>query len=102
MWVVIFNHYAESPTFVIAVTGVAVWFVARERGFWGAMLMAVVLVFTSIARTDLTPSHLRHGVLLSYRLTTLPLVVAWMAIQLDLHVGKFTPPCKGSAKLGIS
>ena len=30
IWMVIFNHMAESPTFVIAVSGVAAWFFMKE------------------------------------------------------------------------
>src|SRR5690606_950916 len=31
LWVVIFNHMAESPTFVIAMAGIAIWYVSSPR-----------------------------------------------------------------------
>jgi hypothetical protein len=41
VFVVIFNHQAERPSFVIAATGVAIWFVQSPRG---ALRLALVLL----------------------------------------------------------
>ena len=34
VYMVIFNHQSESPSFVIAVTGIAIWFVITPRSWW--------------------------------------------------------------------
>ncbi|MEO6038082.1 MAG: glycosyltransferase 87 family protein, partial [Saprospiraceae bacterium] len=38
LWVVIFNHKAESPTYIIAMCGAALWFCSSEKKTWEKLL----------------------------------------------------------------
>ena len=40
---VLFNHQAESPSYSIAMIGVAVWYAASERAWWRTVLMLFLL-----------------------------------------------------------
>ncbi len=83
VWVVVFNHKAESPTFVIAVSGVALWYVAQERGALDRALLLAVLVLTVLSPTELFPVGVRTGFLLPWRLKVLPCILAWAKILHD-------------------
>jgi hypothetical protein len=79
---VIFNHQAESPTFVIAITGVAIWFAAIERpsrGEWA--LLAFLAVCTILASSDLMPRAIQRDFFDRYRFKTVPLIVLWIELQ---------------------
>ena len=79
---VIFNHQAESPTFVIAITGVAIWFTAIERpsrGEWA--LLGFIVLCTILASSDLMPRAIQRDFFDRYRFKTVPLIVLWVELQ---------------------
>lgn len=75
IWLVIFNHMAESPTFVIAMTGVALWFVpaAKDRGTVALFVLAFLL--TSLSATDLFPRGVREVWVKPYVLKAVPCIL---------------------------
>jgi hypothetical protein len=83
VWAVIFNHKAESPTFVIAVSGVGLWYVAQRRNTLDLVLLLFVFVLTSLSPTDLFPAGVRSGVILHWRLKALPCILVWVKILYD-------------------
>jgi hypothetical protein len=84
IFLVIFNHKAESPMFILAVTGVALWFVTSEMVSWRIVLVSFVLVLTSLASTDLVPRHLRDTWTTPLALKALPCIAAWVVIEAEL------------------
>lgn len=84
IWVVIFNHKAESPTFVIAMCGIALWYVSGTAGWWrrGALIGAFLLV--SLSPTDLFPGRLRNGLVRPFKLKALPAVAIWIWGQVEM------------------
>jgi hypothetical protein len=81
MFCVLFNHKAESPTFVVAAAGVAIWFVvsARDRLAWGAF--ALFVVGTVLSASDAMPEALQEQVFEPYRFKTIPVLVVWILTQ---------------------
>jgi hypothetical protein len=84
MFCVIFNHKAESPTFVVAVAGVAIWFVtsARDRVAWA--VLALVIVGTVLSSSDAMPKALQGKIFEPYRVKTIPVLVVWVVTQVHL------------------
>lgn len=79
---VIFNHQAESPTFVVAITGVAIWFAAIEHpSRWEWALLGFIAVFTVLASSDLMPHAIQRDLFDRYRFKTVPLIVLWIELQ---------------------
>lgn len=77
--VVIFSSSAESPTFVIAVTGIATWYVIQD-GMKPALknaLLFFVLLLTCLSATDLFPAYVRNHYIRPYSLKALPCFVVW-------------------------
>jgi hypothetical protein len=84
VFLVIFNHKAESPMFILAVTGVAIWYSAFPQNCVRNFAMALVLVVTSLASTDLVPRHWRDTITTPLVLKTVPCILAWLVMQFDL------------------
>lgn len=75
IWMVIFNHMAESPTFVLAMTGVAIWYVSGERRWWDHLLFAFAFVLTSLSPTDLFPRWIFEEWVKPYALKAVPCIL---------------------------
>lgn len=84
VYVVIFNHMAESPTYVIAVLGVALWYVSRKPTPLDTALAAATFVLTCLASTDLVPPAVRARVVAPYMLKAVPCIAVWIKLQYDL------------------
>ncbi len=88
IWVVIFNHKAESPTFVIAVSGVAIWFMSQRLSRLNLALLGLTVVFTVLSPTDLFPRSLQNSFVQPYVLKALPCILIWVKISADLLLFK--------------
>lgn len=84
IWIIIFNHKAESPTYVIAITGVAVWFANQKIKSVNVILLILAFIFTILSPTDLFPEYLRDNFMIPYDLKVLPCALIWFKIIFDL------------------
>lgn len=97
---VLFNHQAESPSYVIAMIGVAMWFAASPRAGWRTGLLIACLVIVNLASTDLMPRTWYREYYVPYLLKTVPLIPAWLAMQLELHGIVSNPGTSELAEMG--
>lgn len=81
VYCVIFNQKAEPQSYVIALTGIAIWYVVSPRSGWHTALLAIALILTSglspipdFIKAPLTPLIRRP----------LPCAVAWLVMQAEL------------------
>ncbi len=84
IWVVIFNHKAESPTFVIAMAGASIWFVVSEKNRLNIALFILAFLFTSLSPTDIFPRFIRNDFIKPYAIKALPCVLIWIKINYDM------------------
>jgi hypothetical protein len=97
IWVVIFNHKAESPTYIIAVAGAGIWAVAEPPSWLRSLLLSFVFLLTELAATDLFPKSWRMSYIQPYSLKALPCVILWSYIALRLLTWPATaPPSSGT------
>jgi len=80
LWVVIFNHKAESPTFIIAMCGVALWWCMAEKTTWEKVLLWTTFVLVSLSPTDIFPAALRRAVVQPYVLKAVPCIAIWCIV----------------------
>ncbi|MGI8468917.1 MAG: glycosyltransferase family 87 protein [Pyrinomonadaceae bacterium] len=85
IFLVIFNQSAESPTYITAVTGAAIWFADSRKNIADYILIFLVLVFTSLGSTSVFPSAWRHNFFEAYGLKVVPCFLVWLKIQYELH-----------------
>ncbi len=83
IWVIIFNHKAESPTYIIAVAGVGIWYFSEQALVWRKVLMAFVFVFTCLSPSDIFPEVIRHY-FEAHTVKALPCIVVWTVIWVEI------------------
>jgi hypothetical protein len=83
--VVLFSSSSESATYIIAIPGVALWFILSRQDFprQALALLFFVLLFTSISSTDLVPSAFKSKFIIGYSLKALGCFLVWLAIALQ-------------------
>lgn len=91
IWVVIFNHKAESPTYCIALGGIATWFVMNEKTDARKIVMLLAFLLVALSPTDLFPKYVRVNFIEPYALKALMPVAIWLWITWDLLAKKFSP-----------
>jgi hypothetical protein len=87
IWVIIFNHKAESSTFIFAMSGIALWYFMQERNLIYLALAIFAFIFTSLSQTDIFPAFIRHEYLLPYSFKVVPSIVIWVVISCQLFAG---------------
>jgi len=88
---IIFSSSSESPTYIIAFAGVAIWYVNAPRPVsgWDIFLLVFALVITSFSPTDLFPHYLSDHYTKRYALKALPCFVIWLKIVYETLTRKF-------------
>ena len=84
IWMVIFNHKAESPTFIIAISGVAIWYFTQEKSKLNLVLLLFVFVFSILSPTELMPSIIDDELVIPYVLKAVPCIFVWFKLNYDL------------------
>ncbi|HTU24547.1 MAG TPA: glycosyltransferase family 87 protein [Pirellulales bacterium] len=91
VWLVIFNHKAESPTYVVAVTGLAIWFVAARRSLLDVILLTGTYLLTCWSHTDLFPRSFRRSVVGPYQIKALGSLFVWPRMVYNQLLQPATP-----------
>lgn len=84
---VIFSSSSESPTYVIAVTGAALWWVLQNDShkFFNLILVLLLFFLTILSPTDLFPSYLDKKIVEPYALKVFPCFIIWVIVTLQLY-----------------
>jgi hypothetical protein len=92
IFTVIFSSGSESPTYIIAFVGVAVWFMNLDRPVtkFEIALLVFTLIVTSLSPSDLFPQSINRQYIKPYALKALPCFIIWLKIiyeslTRDLH-----------------
>ncbi|RLD41290.1 MAG: DUF2029 domain-containing protein [Bacteroidetes bacterium] len=88
IWIIIFNHKAESPTYIIAMAGIGIWFFAQKRTIFNTVLLALAFVFISFTLTDLFPREMRQF-LYDYYIKAIPAILIWVMLIYQMVSGSF-------------
>jgi hypothetical protein len=88
LWVVIFNHKSESPTFIIPVAGVGLWFFSRPYSNLNLILLLTVLVFTELSPSDIFPPYVRQHIFAPIHIKVIPCFLVWATILTTFYSGK--------------
>lgn len=85
IWVVIFSHKAESPSYVIAVTGTALWFTAQDEfRMRNIALIIFMFLFTCLSSTDIFPRIFRKFFITPYGIKAVPCIVIFFVCAYQL------------------
>jgi hypothetical protein len=84
IWVVIFNHKAESPSYAIAMIGITFWYFSVPRKHGDTVLLLSAIFIVSILFSDLTPRLFRNNYSYPYHLKVLPTTLIWIRIVVEM------------------
>lgn len=81
IFTVIFSSGSESPTYIIAFAGIAIWFMVQQnpKKGWIIALFIFAFILTSLSPTDIFPRPVKEFIRL-YSLKALPCVIIWLTI----------------------
>jgi hypothetical protein len=93
LFTVIFSTGSESPTYIIAFAGVAIWYMNLDRPVTGfeIFLLIFALVITSLSPSDLFPKFINRTYIKPYALKALPCFVIWLKIIYETLTRDFKP-----------
>ena len=83
IWMVIFNHKAESPTYIIVMAGIGIWYFARERGRVDTVLLILSFLLITMSVSDLVPASVRNGFVRPYGIKAVMAIVIWFTIVVE-------------------
>ncbi|MEO8885423.1 MAG: glycosyltransferase family 87 protein [Mucilaginibacter sp.] len=89
---VIFSTGSESPTYIIAFTGVAIWFINTSKpvSYIDISLLIFAFILTSLSPSDLFPKYLKVNYVDPYALKALPCFLIWLKIIYETWFRKFS------------
>ena len=91
IWTVIFNHRAESPTFIIAMAGIVIWFFSQVPKKENIILLVLAIIFTCLSPSDIFPKHIRDNFFEVYVIKAVPCILIWCKIIYELLFDKLKP-----------
>ena len=95
--IVIFSSSAESPTYIIAMCGVAIWYVIQlPRNYFSLIVVMFAFILTSLSTTDVFPAGIKINVIRPYGLKALPCLMVWVILCFQLLTREFRKPLTAS------
>lgn len=95
LFLVLFSSGSESPTYIIAVSGVMLWFLMQKKPTkWDTGLLIFVIIFTCFAFSDLFPKFVKEELFMKYSTKAIPCIVVWFRIMYELMTRDFAKDYK--------
>ncbi|WP_294244357.1 glycosyltransferase family 87 protein [uncultured Chryseobacterium sp.] len=90
LFLVLFSSSSESPTYIIAVTGVMIWFfLQKKRTPLVTGLLVFVIIFTCFSTSDLFPKFIKEHYIIKYSLKAVPCIIVWLRVSYELLTRDF-------------
>jgi hypothetical protein len=98
LFLVLFSSGSESPTYIIAVSGVMIWFLMQKNiSKLDIALLVFVMVLTCFGFSDLFPKFVKEEYIMKYSLKAVPCILVWLKISYELMTKDFENDYKLSA-----
>ena len=90
LFVVLFSSGSESPTYIIAVAGVMIWFLMQKTiSKVNVGILIFVMIFTCFAFSDLFPKSIKEEIFVKYSTKAIPCIVVWFRVMYELLTKDF-------------
>lgn len=90
LFLVLFSSGSESPTYIIAVAGVMIWFLMQKKlTKIDIGLLIFVMIFTCFAFSDLFPKSIKEEIFVKYSTKAIPCIVVWFRVMYELLTKDF-------------
>ncbi|MEJ5050250.1 glycosyltransferase family 87 protein [Chryseobacterium culicis] len=90
LFLVLFSSGSESPTYIITVAGVMIWFfLQKEKTPFLIGLLVLVIIFTCFSTSDLFPASIKKNYIIKYSLKAVPCIIIWFRVVYELLTKDF-------------
>jgi hypothetical protein len=80
IWMVIFNHKAESPTYIIVMAGIGIWYWTQPSDPLQRTLLLLSFLLVTMSVSDLVPAPVRNGFIRPYGIKAVMAIIVWFRI----------------------
>ena len=93
LFTVLFSTGSESSSYIIAISGVCVWYFAApwQRGKADIWLLVFVFMLSSMGSSDLYPRVIKREYIQAYSLKALPCLIVWLKLCWEMMVKNYEP-----------
>ncbi|MFC2490148.1 MAG: glycosyltransferase family 87 protein [Prevotella sp.] len=93
LFTVLFSTGSESSSYIIALSGVCVWYFAApwQRGKADIWLLVFVFLLSSMGSSDLYPRVVKREYIQAYSLKALPCLIVWLKLCWEMMVKNYQP-----------
>ena len=93
LFTVLFSTGSESSSYIIALSGVCVWYFAApwQRGKADIWLLVFVFMLSSMGSSDLYPRVIKREYIQAYSLKALPCLIVWLKLCWEMMVKNYEP-----------
>ena len=93
IFIVLFSTGSENSTYIIAIIGIAIWFLIQKKPLNKYLLILFVfaLFLTLFANSDLIPAFIRREIIRPYSLKALPSLLVWFVLVYQLVTFRKAP-----------
>ncbi len=89
MFPVLFSTSSESPTYIIALPAVCIWYVMQPYTRRNNIFMFFAIILISFSHSDLLTPWVRKNIAIPYAIKALPCLVLWLMIAYDIYARKY-------------
>lgn len=104
MCIILFSTGSESSGYIIAISGVAIWYVTSpwKRTRWDVALLIFALILGSFGTSDLVPRAIQKSLIRPYSLKALPILIVWLKLTWELCTRNYKPVAADSEAHAVS
>lgn len=96
MFIILFSTGSEASGYIIALTGVCIWYTAVpwQRSRWDIALMVFVFILSGMGNSDIWPKVIRKELVQPYALRALPVTIVWLRLCYEMLRREYSPTIK--------
>ena len=100
LFTVLFSTGSESSSYIIALSGVCVWYFAApwQRGKADIWLLVFVFLLSSMGSSDLYPRAIKREYIQAYSLKALPCLIVWLKLCWEMMAKSYEPTPQSLSK----
>ena len=89
LFVIVFNTGSESPTYIIGVVPICLWYVLQQKTTLVNTVFIIAIFFSSFSYSDLFTPWLRTYIMIPYALKVVGCFLIWVVILIQIHTKQF-------------
>ncbi|MGF6845632.1 hypothetical protein QFZ51_000867 [Chitinophaga sp. W3I9] len=86
---VLFSTSSESPTYIIAIPAVCIWYVMQPSTRRNNIFMFFLIFLISFSHSDILTPWFRRNIAMPYAVKALPCLVLWLVIVYQIYTRKY-------------